>query len=545
MKYKKFISAIIILLLVSINAFSSVKVSIIDIKINDKSIIPKYSSNLKKYYLKNCDKKIYKLDFILSNKKIIKKIVILKENEGRSVTALNKKYEIFCLKSEFSKFDYDFINYKEEKGYVVIDKDRATIIYDNKGNIIWFREYNNYLPYFSSIDKNGVLTSILFNITLKENKHALLSNNIAGSHIIKFDLKDNSIKKTITPFEFINGVKKFPPIDFHGFYEVNDGYYLISYLDSYINKIPKDYVFDVEDKNMDKVKELCDNSGKDILIRKPRIIKVDYTGEVIWSYEVDIKPDNNFISLSLYKNQQEADCVIDVNHPNHISTDESEEIISIGMRNNSILLIKKDKDIIGALGYNYNNLETDILEEQKNDNIKNFTYEGDSYGGICSTHSGFISKKKIIVFDNRCYSNESSRAVIYNLDYKKLIAKFEKSFLLSDNLNNCYKSNVGKISCNSKNMGAGRFVDNEYILINWGEVDNSRAVLSIFNNKYQKILEILGPKIDNQNKPLYISNYYNEKSFSPFIKSLESISMGKSADILRDEELITKIKKSI
>jgi hypothetical protein len=215
------------------------------------------------------------------------------------------------------------------------------------------------------------------------------------------------------------------------------------------------------------------------------------------------------------------------------------------MRNNSILLIKKDKDIIGALGYNYNNLETDILEEQKKDNIKNFTYEGDSYGGICSTHSGFINKKKIIVFDNRCYSNESSRAVIYNLDYKKLIAKFEKSFLLSDNLSNCYKSNVGKISCNSKNMGAGRFVDNEYILINWGEVDNSRAVLTIFNNKYQKILEILGPKIDNKNRPLYISNYYNEKSFRPFIKSLESISMGKSADLLRDEELITKIKISI
>jgi hypothetical protein len=94
-------------------------------------------------------------------------------------------------------------------------------------------------------------------------------------------------------------------------------------------------------------------------------------------------------------------------------------------------------------------------------------------------------------------------------------------------------------------MGAGRFVDNEYILINWGEVDNSRAVLTIFNNKYQKILEILGPKIDNKNRPLYISNYYNEKSFRPFIKSLESISMGESADLLRDEELITKIKKSI
>jgi len=544
MKYKKFISAIIILLLTSINAFSSEKVSIIDMKINDTSIFPKYNNNLKKYYLKNCDKKIYKLIFILSNKKIINKIVILRENEGRHVTALNKKFEIFCLNSDLSKTNYQFINYKKEKGYIVIDKDRFTSIYDNKGNIIWFREYNNFLPYFSGIDKEGVLTSILFNSTLKENKHALLSNDIPGAHIIKFDLKRDSIIESITPYEYIKGVKKFPPIDFHGFYEVNDGYYLISYLDSYINKIPKDYVFDVEDKNMDKVREFCDNSGKDILIRKPRIIKINYTGEVIWSYAIDIKPDN-FVSLSLYKNQPEADCVIDVNHPNHISTDESEKIISIGMRNNSILLIKKDKDIIGALGYTYKNIETDILEERKKDNIYNFTYEGDPYGGICSTHSGFINKNQIIIYDNRCNSNESSRAVIYNLDYKKLIAKFEKSFLLSDNLNNCYKSNVGKINCNSKNMGASRFVGNQYILINWGEVANSKAVLSIFNNKYQKILEILGPKIDNLNKPLYISNYYNEKSFKPFIKALESISIGRTADLLRDEELLKKIKNSI
>lgn len=542
MKYKKFISAIIILLLVSINAFSSDKVSIIDIKINNESIIPKYSSNLKKYFLKNCDKKIYKLDFILSNKKIIKKIVILKENEGRYVTAINQKYEIFCLNSEFPKVDYQFINYKEEKGYVVIDKDRVTSIYDNKGNIIWFREYKNYLPYFSSIDKKGVLTSILFNSTLKESKHALLSNNIPGAHIIKFDLKKNRIIEAITPYEYIKGVKKFPPIDFHGFYEVNDGFYLISYVDSYINKIPKEYTFDVENKNIDKIRELCDNSGKAILVRRPRIIKINYSGEIIWSHNIDIEPNNNIVYITLYKNQPEADCIIDINHPNHVSTDESEKIISVGMRNNSILLISNDKEIIGTLGHNY---DYDSAYQPSRDNKNNFTYEGDPLNGICSTHSGFINRNQIIIYDNRCNSNESSRAVIYNLDYKKLIAKFEKSFLLSDNLSNCYKSNVGKISCNSKNMGASRFVGNGYILINWGEVDNSRAVLTIYNDKYQKILEILEPKINNQNRPLYISNYYDDKSLKFFINSLDSISFGETADLLRDEELNKKIKKSI
>jgi hypothetical protein len=540
MLYKNIIFIFISIFIINLNAFSATEVSIVDIKTNNNDNIIKYNNKVNKYYFKNCNKQLYKFDIILSNKKSVKKVLILKENEGEYINVLNKKILIFCLNNE-SKNNYNFINYKNEKGYIVIDRGTKTIIYDNMGNMIWFREYENYFPYFSSIDKNGILTSVLYRMEKYDTKIALLSNKLSRSHIIKFDIKKNSIIKTITPYEYIDGVKKFPPIDYHGFYEVKDGYYLISFIDSYVKTIPIEYK--VRNSDYNKLREICDNSDKPTAIRKPRIIKINLVGEVVWSYNVDIKPFNNFISLSFNENQPEAYCEIDINHPNHISVSENEEIISIGMRNNSILLINKDKDIIGAFGYN---IDSKSYYQPPEDNLRYFRYENDLYNGLCSTHSGFLNKKnQIIIFDNRCHSNESSRGVIYNLDYRKLTAKFVKSFLLSENINNCSKSNEGKINCNTKNMGASRFVDNGYILINWGEVENSTAVLSIFNNEYQKILEITGPKIGSQYSPLYISNYYQEKSFKTFIKALESISMGGVADSKRDIELLDKIKKSI
>jgi len=531
----RIISIIIILSLQIIDTNASVSFNKPKIEVIDNLLYPKYSSNITDYYIKNCIDKLTKIKLTYNNN-INNKGYFFKEGGSKRFKFNNNDITITCLPEKISRYNYEFKNYKKNNGYTIIDRDQSTVVYDSNGVPIWFRLYQKYSPYFTKFDNNGVMTTLLVDFNILKNNSASLDASSASVYVMKYDLLSDKIKNIITPYEIIEGVRKYPPIDYHSFHESKTGYYFISYDDVFVDNVPEKYNL------VSYVYDACNKSIMKTMIRTPRIIKTDFEGEVIWSYSIDLDSFSNKPSISFEDSEKSSPCILDINHPNHVSADENEKIISIGMRNNAIILVNKDKEILGTFLHSDNSNAND-LTVYNNKLLKSFNIINDPNNNICSTHSGFITEnKEIIIYDNRCNSNESSRAVIYDFDLKNLTAKYKKSFLLSENLDNCSTTPAGKINCNSIAMGAALFTKSGNILINWGDIPKSRAVLSIFNNNYEKILDIYNDPIYYKNiRPVYRSNYYDKNKFEKLAIKIKKLDKSSLSDKKRNYELTREI----
>jgi hypothetical protein len=505
------------------------------IEVIDSLLYPEYSRNVTDYYIKDCNDKLTKIKLTYNNK-INNKGYFFKEGDSKRFKFNNNDITITCLPEKISRYNYEFMSYKKNNGYTVIDREQSTAVYDNKGVPIWFRRYQNYSPYFTKFDNNGVMTTLLVDFNILRSNSASLDASRASVYVLKYDLLSDKIKNIITPYEIIDGVRKYPPIDYHSFHESKTGYYFISYDDVFVDKIPEKY--NIESFIIDA----CNKRAMKTMIRTPRIIKTDFKGEVIWSYSIVLDSFSNKPFVFFEDSSNSSRCYLDINHPNHVSADENEKIISIGMRNTAIILINKDKEILGTF-LNNDNSNADNLTIYDSKKLKSFNIINDPNNNICSTHSGFITEnKEIIIYDNRCNSNESSRAVIYDYDLKNLTANYKKSILLSENIKNCSTTPAGRINCNSLAMGAALFTNSGNILINWGDIPKSRAVLSIYNKKYEKILDIYGDPVDNKNiRPVYQSNYYDKNEFEKLAVKIKKIDKSLSSDKKRNYELTREI----
>ena len=117
---------------------------------------------------------------------------------------------------------------------------------------------------------------------LKTNKRVPTIGNDNSAMIYKYDIVNKKYLEKLIPFERVDGEINQPLIDAHGFAEVEDGYYLISFNDTvtnsnYLEKFKSVYINSITDNNgIDgkKATELCKKEGK-VVVREPKIIKIN------------------------------------------------------------------------------------------------------------------------------------------------------------------------------------------------------------------------------------------------------------------------------
>lgn len=539
-KKKSFLLALIFSLLPTYSLSNNEDYKIVDIKIQGSNIFPINVKNYE-YGVDNCDKKIKNMTFAIGNNKIIRNIVT-KNNYISEINIDKKIIKIKCY--DDSGLGLKFIKKDKFDGYVVIDKGYSTYIFDEFGNNIYKRDYKHFIPYFTSINKNGIMTTILYDTTRVETfgdtmLHGLISNDTKHTYIIKYDLKKNKLVKIISPYEIVENTKKYFLTDSHGFHDSGNGYYLISYDVKKLNQVPEykleNMQLDSNSAMLDYIKTIktCNSNNIPVYELTPRIVKIDYSGKLIWSYNITINRDAIIVPNTIISSSNKRKiCIIKPHHVNHISTDKNDKLISIGQGNPNSFIINSNKEIVAS----FPNKQSHYISYK--DNV--LTVENDPVGTLCATHSGYLNEKKqIIYFDNGCEKSGYSRGVIYDLDLNNKKAKFVKSFNLSENKENCSVDSAGRVSCRAIHMGAARFVGNDKFLINWGYVPGSTAVLSIYDSEYNEILEINGKKIGTNNEyPIYASNYYEKEDFKLFIRNLYNV---KVDDNLLNKDLDRKI----
>lgn len=532
---KKMYILIISLMLANTYAEGNSKSSNIKIEFKNNEILPKYNINNNYYYIKNCEKNNNKVS-IYENNNI--KNHYINNTETKKIKLNNKYITIKCTPDYFNYFDYEFKNNYNIKGYYFMDMGVISIIYNTDGYPVWYRNYENYLPYYTSIDKKGIITTVLYDRKILNEHKVSVSNEKPTAFVLRYNIKNEKIENLITPFEMVNGEKKYPPIDYHGFHESKTGYYFISYEDEIVSKVTMNKINNYTDKAIEETK-VCNSFNKNILIRSPRIIKTNKTGLITWSNTIKINDNFSYPTFFINSKLNDYPCIIDLNHPNYVSATIDESKITVGLRNNFIVTYDKNKEIRHIIT-NYSNKRIESLQNDTKEKI--LEIKNDPLEGVCATHGGNInSKNEIILYDNRCYKNEASRAVIYEINEIKNTATMKKTFNLGEE--RCFSVKNGVISCNAESQGNSEFGSNGEVIVNWGVIEGNNITLTIYDKKNKKILEI--KKNKNEITPnLYIIKYKNKKDTIDLEKNIKYI-MSDEKNKKNNEKLEVLIKKLI
>lgn len=477
------------------------------VTVKGEKLIPSYSKNESNYAIKNCNKKIKSLE-ISSGKAKIQKNVYFVENKVYTLKVGTGKIYIKCLPDVFNSIDYKFDNYNSKtKDLVLITEVFGPVVYTSKGYPLWYNSQLGAGHGLSTLDERGVIT------VLKTNKRVPTIGNDNSAMIYKYDIVNKKYLEKLIPFERVDGEINQPLIDAHGFAEVEDGYYLISFNDTvtnsnYLEKFKSVYINSITDNNgIDgkKASELCKKEGK-VVVREPKIIKINKTGRVVWSY---IIKQSNFYKPTLELVEEKSSkyrCYLDLNHPNWVSVDKAEENLIVSIRPQYLASYNiKDKELNYTLGY----ISPELMDIHNIDREKHISIVNDPLNGSCSTHSGSINERnELILFDNRCLDSESSRALIYKIDSEANTATFLKHYYPDKKCT--LVAAALQISCNTINMGNASFTHFDGVAINWGERNGSKEIMSVYDRKDKKIFDLSYNKITDI---IYKSYYYKEEFF--------------------------------
>lgn len=477
------------------------------VNITGGSLIPTYSSDEKSYATKNCNKKIKTVNTISGKVKNQKNIYFI-ENKIYPVKAGKVNIFIKCLPDIFSSFDYKFNNYKsKDKDIVLIREVFGPVVYTSNGYPLWYNFDLGSGYGFSTLDEKGIITS------LKTNNRVPVIGGKNSALIYKYDIINKQYLEKIIPFEKIDGEINQPLIDYHGFAEVSDGYYLISYNDkiinsNYLEKFKNLHVnYSSEDNGNDNKRalEICQKDGK-VVVREPKIIKINKTGRVVWSYTIKQSNFNKPTLEILDEKGSKYRCYLDLNHPNWVSVDQNEENLLVSLRNNHIASFSiKDKELNFTLGY----ISPELMSIHNIDTDKHISIINDPLKGSCNTHSGSINEKnELILFDNRCLASDASRALIYKIDSNYKSATFIKQYYPDKKCN--LVTDQSTISCNTINMGNATHTHFDGVVVNWGERNGSKEIMSVYDSKDKKIFDLSYNKISDI---IYKSYYYKENYF--------------------------------
>jgi hypothetical protein len=503
----KVLFTILVLFLSTLNFTANANNFNEQVSITGSLLIPSYSSNEKDYAIKNCHKKIKTVNIITGKSKKQKNTYFV-ENKKYPFKVGNTTIFIKCLPDIFSSIDYKFNNYKSSsRDLILITEVFGPVVYTNKGYPLWYNQKLGAGYGLSTLDENGIITVLKSNMRIPSNGRGF------SAMIYKYDLVNNRYLEKIIPFEKVEGEIRQPLIDYHGFAEVEDGYYLISYNDTvtnsnYLDKFKDFYLDNNSSSGIESDRremEICKKEGK-IVIREPKIIKVNKTGRVVWSH---IIKQSNFEkpTLEILENKESSySCYLDLNHPNWISVDKNEENMIVSLRNHYIASYNiKDKKLNFTLGH----ISPEVMKTNNIDKALNLEIINDPQKGSCNTHSGSINEKnELILFDNRCIASESSRALIYKIDKSNKTATFVKQYypekkcnLITDN---------SSISCNTINMGNASFTHFDGVVVNWGERNGGKEIMSVYDGKDKKIFDLSYNKITDI---IYKSYYFKEDFF--------------------------------
>jgi hypothetical protein len=477
------------------------------VSISGGSLIPAYSSNERDYGVKNCNKKIKTINIISARVKSQKNIYFL-ENKIYPIKVGKKSINLKCLPDAFNLVDYKFNNFKStNKDLILITEVFGPVVYTSKGYPLWYNLDLGAGYGFSTLDEKGVVTTLKTNMRVPENE----SNNSAL--IYKYDIINKKYLEKLIPFEKVDGEINQPLIDYHGFAEVADGYYLISYNDTIVNSnylekfknLHVNYSSGGNGNDNKRALEICQKDGK-VVVREPKIIKINKTGRVVWSYTIKQSNFNKPTLEILDEKGSKFRCYLDLNHPNWVSVDKAEENIIVSLRNHHIASYNiAKKELNYTLGY----YPPEMINIFNIDKEKHIAIEKDPVNGSCSTHSGSINENnELILFDNRCLASETSRAVIYKIDKSGKTATFIKHYYP---VKKCtLVSEQSTISCNTINMGNATHTHFDGVVVNWGERNGSKEIMSVYDSKDKKIFDLSYNKISDI---IYKSYYYKENYF--------------------------------
>ena len=335
---------------------------------------------------------------------------------------------------------------------------------------------------------------------------------------MSIDLKDSKILSNVIPHEYVNGVKMYPPIDFHDFKSTEKHFYFISFVDKLVDPETLDNGFFIDNNKTDAVRkgEICKSSEK-ILIRGARVIRTDKKGLVNWSYEIKNAPTYG-VTINIRDEKNYSRCEIDLHHPNWLSLDGNEGNISVSLHNSSTYNIDiKNKDVNWIM-HDESNQYTGFTHSNTNNLLKIL---GDPMKSVTRTHSGsFIDNSDLfLTFDNRLEPAEVSRAVIYKIDKDKMIATFVRA--LKPPGNQC--SLVEQLLyCMVRTMGNATYTSTGEIIVNWGERPGGKNVYTVYDKDYKPKLDVTyGSKVYFSYKhEYYDSSFFPENFFTyDFLKS--------------------------
>jgi hypothetical protein len=515
------------------------------LKINDiHGFFPAFSEDKTNYALYNCHKKNIPFTLTKGSSKVQFNDFFVNDQvrsyKGVS-NGLRYDFTVRCLNNGWKSIDYKYKNYsKSTKGFILgkfyynsslvtcPDKypcsDNTTILYivDNYGVPMWYRYFKGHSNFTGFQLKGSKLEWFATNYKElpPQNK-----NEISG-RVLSIDLKENSIISNILPYEVVNNVKVYPPIDYHDYKSTDKHFYFISYVDKLVNPKTVNNIFSNNgnfDSNLNpdlaRKEEICKSSDK-VLIRETRVIRTDKKGLVDWSFEIKNVPTFG-VTINIREEKGYTRCEIDVQHPNWLSLDANEKNITVSLHNSGTYNIDINKKEINWVLYNekkpymrYADIDTSKLITSINDPAK----------GVSRTHSGSFNKGDdlFLTFDNRLAINETSRAVIYKIDKKNMTATFVKSLLSPENKCSMVNSSV---YCMTRTMGNATYSPTGEIIVNWGEKPGGKNVYTVYDKDYKVKLDVLyGFSINFIYKNEYYDISYFKKNFFSydFLKSTNS-----------------------
>lgn len=501
---------------------------------DDHSFFPNFSKDIKNYAIYDCHKK--SVAFAIAKGGVnIKFNDFFVNDQVRSYKGVSDGYNydftIRCLNNGWRFIDYQYNN-KKDKGFIlgkfmydssivncpekIICKNNVTILYivDNNGVPVWYRYFQGHSNFTGFHLKGSKLE--WFATRYKELPPQ--GNSEISGRVMSFDIKkDNRVINTI-PHEFINGVKVYPPIDFHDFKSTDKYFYFISYDDKMVDPKTLSDRFFIDNNNPEQARkgEICRNSDK-VLLRGARLIRTDKKGLVNWSYSIGNAPTYG-VTINIREENNFTRCEIDVNHPNWLSLDNNEKNITVSLHNSGTYNISiEDKEVNWLMHDDSNVFYDDVYFDKK----KLLKILNDPMGSVTRTHSGsFINNSDLfLTFDNRFDQAEVSRAVLYKIDKDKKNATFIKA--LKPPVNKC--SLIGlSLYCMSRTMGNATYTPTGEIVVNWGERPGGKNVYTVFDKEYNILLDVtFGSKVYFSYKHEYYASKYFKKNFFSldFLKS--------------------------
>ena len=531
------ITLVLILVLISSNtAFATNNVNPV-LKISElNSFFPVFSKDVKNYAIYDCHKKI--IPFTITKGSVnIKFNDFFVNDQVRSykgaMGGYNYDFTVRCLSNAWRFIDYKYSNYnKTEKGFIlgkfmydfsivncpekISCKNPVTILYivDNNGVPLWYRYFQGHSN-FTGFQLNG--SRLEWFATRYKELPPQGKSEVSG-RVMSFDLKENSTLSSTIPHEVVNGVKIYPPIDFHDFKSTDKHFYFISFDDKLVdpNTLSNRYFIDNNNPDQARKGEICKSSDK-VLLRGARIIRTDKKGLVNWSYAISNAPTYG-VTINIRDEKNYTRCEIDVNHPNWLSLDTNEKNITVSLHNSGTYNISIDNKEINWLMHDDTNqfMHADSFDKSKLLKIIN-----DPMISVTRTHSGsFINNSDLfLTFDNRFDQAELSRAVIYKIDKDNKKATFVKAFKPPGNKCSLVEQ---VLYCMVRTMGNATSTPTGEIIVNWGERPGGKNVYTVYDKDYNPILDVtFGSKAFYAYKHEYYDSSYFEKNFFSidFLKS--------------------------